>query len=182
MQTHYETKRLVLQVLTPDYCHKVLDFYLSNKDIFQPHDPLYPKHYYTADYQYQSLSCDYHAFLERKGVRFYLFDKHHPQNIIGTVSFSNVSYGYANQAVVGYKLAKQHHHMGYAFEALQKAIELMFYEEKIHRITAYIMPDNEASIRLIERLYFTYEGVAKEYALIQGKWEDHLQYALINHL
>lgn len=182
MQTYYETRRLVLQVLTPDYCHQVLDFYKSNKCIFAPYEPLCPRQYYTADYQYNTLSCDYQSFLEQKGVRFYLFLKNQPDRIIGTISFYNISHGYTSSATVGYKLDTHFQHHGYAFEALQKGIEVLFYEENVHRINAYIMPDNTASIRLIQRLYFTYEGIAREYAMIQGKWEDHLQFSLISHL
>lgn len=182
MQTHYETQRLVLQILTPDYCHEVLDFYKYNKKVFAPYEPHCPRQYYTADYQYNSLSCDYKAYLEQKGVRFYLFLKTNPSMIIGTISFCNISHGYASSAIVGYKLDARFQHQGYAFEALQKGIEILFYEENIHRITAYIMQTNTASLRLIQRLYFTYEGIAREYAMIQGKWEDHLQFSLISHL
>lgn len=181
MKTHYETERLILEICTPDYCEEVLRFYKDNADIFQPYDPLCPANYYTAEYQYNALSAVYNSFLEAKGVRFYLFEKKNPERIIGTISFNGRNHGYLNSALVGYKLDKQYHHKGYAFEALQKGIEIMFIEEKLHRLSAYIMPNNEPSIKLIQRLYFTYEGIAHEYACIQGKWEDHLQYALINH-
>lgn len=182
MQTHYETDRLILEICTPDYCEEVLRFYKDNADIFQPHDPLCPANYYTAEYQYNALSVEYHAFLDKKGVRFYLFEKQNPTRIIGTISFTNRTHSFLDSAVVGYKLDKHYQHQGYAFEALKKGIEIMFYEEQLHRLVAYIMPGNQPSINLIQRLYFSYEGIAREYALIQGKWEDHCQYALINHL
>ena len=57
----------------------------------------------------------------------------------------------------------------------------MFHEEYHHRLNAYVVPGNLPSIRLIERLSFSYEGIAREYAKIQGVWQDHLQYSLINH-
>lgn len=182
MKAQYETQRLELKILTPDYCHEVLDFYQYNRRSFRPYEPRYPRSYYTADYQYKSLSFDYQAYLEQKGVRFYLFQKNDPDTIIGTISFSGITHGYTSSAVVGYKLDSRFRHQGYAFEALQKGIEILFYEEKIHRINAYIMQNNTASLRLIQRLYFTYEGIAREYAFIQGKWEDHLQFSLISHL
>lgn len=181
MKTHYETKRLILEVCMPDDCAKVLRFYKKNAAIFQPHEPLCPVNYYTETYQYNALMAEYHAFLEGKGVRFYLFEKQHPATVIGTISFTNRTHGFSQSAVTGYKLDANFQHRGYAFEALQKGIEIMFYEEQLHRLTAYIMPDNLPSVKLIQRLYFSYEGIAREYACIQGKWEDHCQYALIHH-
>ncbi len=182
MKTHYETPRLLLEICTPDYGEEVLRFYKDNADIFQPHDPICPANYYTPEYQYNALSVEYQTFLEKKGVRFYLFDKTNPSRIMGTISFTNRTHSFLESAVVGYKLDKYYQHQGYAFEALQKGIEIMFYEEKLHRLVAYIMPANQPSINLIQRLYFSYEGIAREYALIQGIWQDHYQYALINHL
>lgn len=180
MLTHYETKRLNLDILTPDYCKEVLHFYERNKALFQPYDPKTPASYYTETYQYHSLSCEYALFLRQERVRFYLTLKEQPNNIIGTISFSEMQRGYTLSAIAGYKLDGAFQHQGYAFEALQKGISILFHEEQFHRITAYIMPDNTASIRLIERLHFSFEGIAKQYARIQDRWQDHLQYALIN--
>lgn len=182
MLTHYETQRLILEVCTPDMAGETLRFYKANQAIFQPYDPIPPSNYYTEEYQYNSLICDFNAYLEKKGVRFYLFEKKNPQHIIGTISFSNIMHGFLQSTVIGYKLDSQYHHQGYAYEALQKGIDIMFREEKLHRISAFIMPSNTASIKLVERLCFTYEGTALEYACIQGKWEDHRIYSLLNHI
>lgn len=182
MRTHYETKRLHLHVLTPDFCELVLHFYEKNRTFFAPYEPICPDSYYTNSYQYNTLLAEQQMFLEQKNVRFYLFEKEDPETIIGTISFSNITHGFFKSAITGYKLDARFQHQGYAFEAMQKGIEIMFYELKLHRLTAYIMKNNLPSIRLIEKLYFSYEGIATEYALIHGKWEDHLQYALINHL
>jgi ribosomal-protein-alanine N-acetyltransferase len=50
----------------------------------------------------------------------------------------------------------------------------------MHRIDAFIMPNNLASLRLIKRLSFEYEGTAISFAKICGEWTDHMHYALIN--
>lgn len=182
MQTHYETERLILEVCTPDRAYDVLRFYKKNFHIFQPYDPICPSNYYTEEYQYRSLAAEYSQFLEKKGVRFYLFESSHPDKIMGTISFNNITHGFTDNANIGYKIDEGYQHMGYATEAIKKGIEIMFTEENLHRLTAYIMQDNLPSINLIQRLDFSYEGIAREYACIQGQWTDHLQYSLINHL
>jgi ribosomal-protein-alanine N-acetyltransferase len=50
----------------------------------------------------------------------------------------------------------------------------------MHRIDAYIMPNNTDSLRLIERLSFHYEGFSQSFARINGIWTDHKHYALVN--
>jgi ribosomal-protein-alanine N-acetyltransferase len=41
-------------------------------------------------------------------------------------------------------------------------------------------PQNERSARLLERLGFTREGLAKDYLFIDGAWRDHVLTSLTN--
>ena len=65
-------------------------------------------------------------------------------------------------------------------EAIKKAIDYMFCEQNIHRIMANYMPSNTRSAKLLKKLGFTIEGLAKDYLLINGKWEDHVLTSLTN--
>jgi len=65
-------------------------------------------------------------------------------------------------------------------EAVKAGIKIMFEEYGMHRIEAYALPNNKASIRVLEKLGFIYEGMANKFLEVNGKWEDHLHYALIN--
>ncbi|EOD01178.1 Ribosomal-protein-S5p-alanine acetyltransferase [Caldisalinibacter kiritimatiensis] len=65
-------------------------------------------------------------------------------------------------------------------EALKMGIDIAFNELKLHRIEANIMPKNEASLRIVKKLGFYEEGVAKKYLKINGKWEDHIHMVLLN--
>ena len=57
---------------------------------------------------------------------------------------------------------------GYAFATL-----------RLHRIEASCLPHNEASMQLLERSGFTREGYARAYLRINGVWQDHLLYGLL---
>ncbi len=59
-------------------------------------------------------------------------------------------------------------------EALTKAIAVMFNDYGLHRIEANIMPKNQSSLALTEKLGFYNEGLAVKYLRISGTWEDHI--------
>jgi len=48
---------------------------------------------------------------------------------------------------------------------------------RLHRIEAACIPDNAASIKVLERNGFRREGFARGYLCIDGAWRDHLLYA-----
>jgi ribosomal-protein-alanine N-acetyltransferase len=50
---------------------------------------------------------------------------------------------------------------------------------ELHRLEAACLPANVASIKLLERTGFTREGMARRYLKINGVWQDHLLYALL---
>lgn len=50
----------------------------------------------------------------------------------------------------------------------------------MHRIMAGYMPSNKRSEAVLMKMGFQREGYAKNYLLINGKWEDHNLTALIN--
>ena len=65
-------------------------------------------------------------------------------------------------------------------EILTAAIDYLFREQGLHRIMACYMPANLRSGALLERLGFEREGYAREYLMINGRWEDHILTSLIN--
>lgn len=180
MQTCYETKRLILKILTPDKCNSVLRFYKDNQELFEPLNPVTPKLYYTTDYQRSALTIEYQRFLEGKSARYYVYLKDNPSKIIGTLSFSDIRRDFYQSAVIGYRFDKRFHRQGFATECLQKGIHALFTEEKIHRIEAYIQPFNVPSKQLIERLGFRFEGTCFDHTMVQNKWQDMERYSLIS--
>ncbi len=48
----------------------------------------------------------------------------------------------------------------------------------LHRIEINIRPENQPSIRVVEKVGFRYEGLRERYLHIDGDWRDHVSYAL----
>lgn len=179
MLFEYETRRLLLKILRPDAAPQVLDFYLRDQAYFEQYEPTRPPQFYTTNFQKASLKYEYNLTMKLQEVRFYVFRKENPSFIIGTVCFHHILSAFYSSCEVGYKFSSAFHHHGYASEALQKGMEIMFTDVHLHRIMAWVLPDNMPSIRLLESNGFVCEGLCKDYLYLHDHWADHLQYRLL---
>jgi len=178
MLLQYETRRLILKILEPDYAEDVLQFYLDDKELFEKYEADRCTNFYSEAHQRTILHAEYGLALKLQQIRFYVFLKDHPSQIIGTVCLYEISHTYS-RAELGYKFASQYHHMGYASEAVEKILDIAFTELNLHRVCAHVQATNEPSIRLLKGLGFEIEGICRDYLYLHGMWTDHIQYSLI---
>lgn len=178
MLLQYETRRLILKVLDPDYANDVLHFYLNDMELFEKYEADRSSNFYTAEHHRTILQLEYGLTLKLAQVRFYVFLKADPETIIGTVCLYDISKTYS-KADLGYKFSSSQHHKGYASEAVEKLLDIAFTELNLHRICAHVQESNIPSIRLLVGLGFEKEGICRDYLCLHGNWTDHLQYSLI---
>ena len=171
MSFQLETDRLILKIEDDTAAQKVLDFYVRNQEQFERFEPTRPRNFYTYEY---------HEIIKGKTLRYYVYTKEQPDMLIGSVNFSNFMHRPFSRTSIGYKLDKDAQGHGYAYEACQAAIPIIFSNYRIHRIEARVAPDNLPSIRLLERLHFLYEGIEYQGVEIQGVYKDHYRYGLIS--
>ncbi len=120
------------------------------------------------------------SFIGKNPLHIAVFKKNDKSNIIGFINFSDISFGVFESCRVGYKVDSFERNKGYMQEALKKLSEIMFSELRLHRIEANVMPKNLPSITLLKNLGFVEEGYGKKYLKINGKWEDHIHFSLLN--
>jgi ribosomal-protein-alanine N-acetyltransferase len=65
-------------------------------------------------------------------------------------------------------------------EALSAAIDHVFSQYRLHRIMANHRPENLRSGKLLTKLGFEREGLARAYLKINGTWADHVLTSRIN--
>jgi ribosomal-protein-alanine N-acetyltransferase len=63
--------------------------------------------------------------------------------------------------------------------AVALATDLCFTELRLHRMEICIRPENQASLRVVEKLGFRYEGMRRRFIHINGDWRDHYSFALV---
>lgn len=174
------TNRLILQIENSSKAQKVLDFYQKNKELFERFEPTRPENFYTLAYQTALMNCEYDLILKGKTIRYYIYPKTCPDLLIGSLNFFRMEHTPFSNAFIGYKLDQDFQHNGYALEACQAAIPVIFSHYQLHRISARVAPDNLPSIKLLERLGFRYEGIEYEGVEVNGVYRDHYRYGLIS--
>jgi RimJ/RimL family protein N-acetyltransferase len=80
---------------------------------------------------------------------------------------------------IGYIIHPDHRGKGYATEAVKLLVDHLFKTKDIFRIQAECNPENYASVRVLEKAGFTYEGLKRKAVLIQGVYMDGALYSIL---
>jgi len=104
------------------------------------------------------------------------------QKLVGGVTLTNIRRGVAQAGSLGYWMGAAYARQGYMTAAVRALVPFAFSTLKLHRIEAACIPENAASVRLLEKTGFVREGYAREYLCINGIWQDHLLYAQVRSL
>lgn len=105
----------------------------------------------------------------------------HNDDIVGVINLNEILLGAFRSARVSYYVSHEHQGKGLMTEGLKLLANQAFSTIGLHRIEAAIQPNNLLSKRLVKRCGFHYEGLAKGYLYIDGKWRDHERWALIHN-
>lgn len=182
MLFEYQTERLILRILKPDSAGQVLSFYIRDKELFESTEPDRAANFYTIPHQQKILKCEYDLAVRLSTIRFYVFEKTDPQTIIGTVCFHQLQKAPCFRTCeIGYKFSSAVHHRGYAAEAITMGLWVMFRDIRLHSVRAWVLPDNEASIRLLTRLGFHRDGLIRDHLYLQGCWRDNIEFSMLEN-
>jgi RimJ/RimL family protein N-acetyltransferase len=78
-----------------------------------------------------------------------------------------------------YKLLPDHWGNGYATEVSRALVKYGFSELGLHRIEAGVATENKASIRVLEKIGMTNEGIRRKILPIRGEWKDNYHFAIV---
>ncbi|RLK59570.1 GNAT family N-acetyltransferase [Actinokineospora cianjurensis] len=96
----------------------------------------------------------------------------------GQVTVGNVIRGSLCSAWVGYWVAADIVGGGVATAAAALVVDHCFTAAGLHRVEATVRPENAASLRVLAKLGFRYEGLFRRYLDVAGGWRDHQCLAL----
>lgn len=98
--------------------------------------------------------------------------------LAGQLTISGITHGSASWAQAGYWVDERWAGRRIIPTALALAADYCFFTLRLHRIEVAIRPENERSLRVVEKLGFRYEGVRPRYMHVDGDWRDHAMFAL----
>lgn len=179
MNFELKTEHLLLRSLIESDAPLLLEFCKRNRDFFKPYEPEHPENFFTEDFQRLLINGFSQQFLKLQSARYYIFENGHENMIIGCVGLSDIKLGDERSAKLLYKIDRSYCGHGYAVEASKAIIAEASRSLGLHRIEADILPGNTRSERVIEKLGFEYEGLARLVHKTNGKWSDHKRYAII---
>ncbi len=78
-----------------------------------------------------------------------------------------------------YKIKPELWGKGFATEIAQTLVNFGFNELKLHKVEAGVATPNHASIKVLEKIGMTREGLRRKILPIRGKWVDNYHYAIV---
>ncbi len=175
-----ETDRLVMRLPRGEDVPAIVDFYGRNHDHLQPWSPVFPSNFLTEGYWRDQVVHRHSDYEAGRSARTFLFHRDRPDRVIGNLSLTQIERGPAQCCVLGYSLDEREQGHGYMLEAVQGAVDFAFRALRLHRVAASYMPHNRRSAAVLRRAGFVVEGYAREYLLINSRWEDHILTAITN--
>ena len=116
----------------------------------------------------------------RNDVAYPFFLFHEADNaLLGGCTLSYVRRGVTQSAALGYWIGARYARRGHMFAAIGTMLPFVFEVLGLHRLEAACIPENEPSRALLKKLGFREEGRARRYLQINGEWQDHILFALL---
>lgn len=151
----------------------------ASRDFLIPWEPSWPSDAATpAAYRrrYRRFCEDWRA---RTGFAFFVFEQG-SDRLLGGITLSNVRRGVSQSGSIGYWMGEPHAGKGHMSEAVALVLYFSFETLGLNRVEAACLLHNEASRRLLRKLGFKEEGIARRYLCINGKWQDHMTHAILH--
>jgi RimJ/RimL family protein N-acetyltransferase len=140
-------------------------------------------HPYKLDDALNFIKSSYKNFSLRNGITFGIEYKNTLESnwpLAVTIGIKDIDY-VNKKANVGYWIGKQYQDKGIATESVKLVINYAFDVLKLEEISAYVFPDNNPSIRVLEKNGFVkITAEVKEYNHISNSYRNSLIYIIKN--
>ncbi len=105
-----------------------------------------------------------------KALRFTIIEKDSNQ-IIGSCGYNSLDFE-NSKTEIGYDISKSFWGKEYAPEAISALLDYAFTHLKLNRVEAKVEPENVNSIKVLQKLQFTFEGTLRKSEISAGKLID----------
>lgn len=150
----------------------------QSRDFLTPWEPIWaPDELKRSGWRYR-LRRYHEEYVAGNAVVYLIFDNAN-KVMVGGITIGNIRRGVSQSAHIGYWMGERYTGQGYMTNAVHTLVSHAFEEMRLHRIEAACIPSNQRSIRVLEKAGFQREGLLRSYLRINGTWQDHFIYSLI---
>jgi [ribosomal protein S5]-alanine N-acetyltransferase len=167
----------VTRLISPADAAELAGLLAANRAFLAPWDPLRSDGYFTAETQLAGITDALERHKQGLILPHVIVDA---GRIVGRITLNGIVRGPFLSCSVGYWLGQSATGRGLASAALREVVGIAFGELGLHRVQAETLLHNVASQRVLERNGFARIGVAPAYLRIQGRWQDHILFQLVN--
>lgn len=149
-----------------------------NRHYWSIYEPRHQDSYFTVAVQREKIL---ESLQHMKNHREFSYGIYHrgTHGLIGHISMYSIKRLPFSSAFIGYSIDEKYVGQGIATEAVQLVVKHGMEVVGLHRIEAYVSPRNIGSIRVLEKAKLQREGLLRQLLFINGEWEDHYLYALL---
>ena len=155
-----------------------IDLRKASEEHLRPFEPDWESDHLTMVGFKKYLTRIKNLQIDRRGEGYLIF-RRDGNILVGAITLSNMRAGTVKSAWVGYWTGAPHANKGVMGEALSLLLDHVFENHNLNRVEAAILPDNIASEKLLQKIGFQYEGLARDYLHINGKFRSHKIYAIL---
>jgi RimJ/RimL family protein N-acetyltransferase len=146
------------------------------------------KYLYEVPYPYKIddalnfIKSSHNDFKLRKAIIFGIEYKNILESkllLVGTIGIKDIDY-VNKKANIGYWIGKQYQGKGIATECIKIVVNYAFDVLKLEESSASVFPDNNPSIRVLEKNGFVKAKEIKEYHPLSNRYRNSLIYTIIN--
>lgn len=173
------TPRLSLTILAAADRDDFVRAWAESAAHFAPWTPALPPGWTWADLFAGQLERARTGLADGTQYRFVARDR--AGALVGFFALSEVVRGAFWNAYASWSVVLPHLRRGYATEGARALLDFAFAPAPeglgLHRVQANVIPENVASVGVVEKLGFREEGLARGYLRIAGRWQDHRMFA-----
>ncbi len=150
----------------------------ESREFLIPWEPTWPRDDLSKSAYRRRMRRYARDIRDDQAYPFFIF-RNRDDQLVGGCTLSNLRRGVTQSCSLGYWAAEQYSRQGHMTAALTALVPYVFDELNLHRLEAACLPHNEASKALLRKIGFQEEGYARQYLKINGRWRDHLLFAIV---
>jgi len=174
------TARLAIELASPAHAAMHARHFSRNREHFARWNPPL-EDVESEGFWKRSLAAAVADYEAGRSLRLVVLPRESPADrLVARINFTQIVRGAFHSCMLCFAIDRDDEGRGLMTEAVAASIDWVFATMNLHRIQASHLPANERSRRLLARLDFAPEGLARQYLFIAGAWRDHVINSRLN--